>query len=391
MTIHAFAVGSLIATLLMTGCADTFGNEQELRFEFEPPRQVYHDQEYRYEIVVSGGAGDSVVITAPTLPSWMTFDSVSRMLTGVAGSVNTGEHSVKLTASDGVNTTAITFTVSVKPNLHALQYGGSWIPIGFSFGHDGAPYESENFVVYSGFSHYEERQKVAEVLEECFVELDSALDVSSHEEYQYPEGRSRIDVLTLKHQGAEVLWTGQSYRYGMIVHSADSPRFVAEGYDRMLYRQLLKHELMHVVEYLLVGTEGDYRSTEKWLHEGIAMFLGGAPPNQIRSAARVQSWQTAMSGYIGGGNPIKIKTPASYPAAVAEDATVLNEYYLLFELAVRYLVDPNGLGRSVVDMKNLYLDIRRGDSFTKAFEGRLQLSVADYEANFFDLMRDYLR
>ena len=97
----------------------------------------------------------------------------------------------------------------------------------------------------------------------------------------------------------------------MIVHAPDSPRYAAEGYDRMLYRQLLKHELMHVAEYLLVGTDGDYRSTEKWLHEGIAMYLAGRPPNQITTAARLEAWQTAMSGYAGGGNPIRIKSSAS--------------------------------------------------------------------------------
>ena len=389
MKIRAHLGRYFIAALAAAGCADIFGNEESPQFAHDPPLSVYHDQEYRYDIVVRGG-GDSIVVEASTLPTWMTFDSVNMVLSGVPGSVNTGSHPVKLTASDGINTTTLAFTVEVTPNLNALSYAGSWIPIGFDFGHDREPFISENFRVYSDFSRHEERQYVAEVLEECFVELDSALDVSSHDLYEYPEGRTQIDVLTLKHQGNNELWTGQSYRYGLIVHAPDSPRYEAEGYTRSLYRQLLKHELMHVTEYLLVGTEGDYRSTEKWLHEGIAMYLGGTPPNRVTTVARVDAWRSAMSGYLGGGNPISIKTSSSYPVAVSNDADVLGEYYLLFELAFRYLVDPNGHGRSVADIKNMYLDIRGGQTFAQAFENRMQTSVEQYEEDFFALMAEYL-
>lgn len=161
----------------------------------------------------------------------MTFDSVNLVLSGIAGSVNTGNHPVVITASDEVNTTTLAFTIVVLPNLGALHYAGSWIPIGFDFGHDGVPYITENFRVHSGFSRHEERQY---------------------------------------------------------------------------------------------------------------------------------------------------------------DADVLGDYYLFFELAVRYLVDPNGHGRSVLDIRDIYLDIRAGQRFTQAFESRMDLSVEEYEANFFTIMLEYL-
>ena len=90
---------------------------------------------------------------------------------------NVGEHSVRLVASDGSRATTLEFTVVVSPNLSILVWTGSWHAAGVPFGHDGHPYTSDNFVVYSGFSRQEERQYVAEELEDCFVELQAALNV----------------------------------------------------------------------------------------------------------------------------------------------------------------------------------------------------------------------
>ncbi len=239
-----------------------------------------------------------------------------------------------------------------------LLYDGSWVQAGFPFGHDGMPYESDNFIVYSGYSAQEERRYVALELEECFVELKASLDVTNHDEFDYPSQQDRIDVLTLKQQGINVFWTGAAYRYGLVVHAPDSPRYVREGYTRSLYRQLLKHELTHVTEYLLVGTQGDQTWVEKWFHEGIATYLAGIPPNQVTQVAEVQTWLDEMSGLSGGGNPIAVKTVDHYPPEVRTDVAVLSKYYMFFELAVRYVFDPHGHGASVEDVKAMYLDIR---------------------------------
>jgi len=395
MANRALLTRSCIIALVITACADTgFAPENTNhapRFAHQPPLEVLHDQQYTYNVAVTDDDGDVVVIGAPEHPTWLALDSVDMVLSGIAGEANIGDHPVKLTASDGHTITTLQFTVVVSPNLASLRFDGSWVPAGFWFGHDTLTYESDNFIVHSGFSRPEEREYVATVLEDCFVELQASLDITNHDEFEYPSTGTDIDVLTLKHQGNDVLWTGQSYRYGLIVHAPDSPRYATEGYTRPLYRQLLKHELMHVTEYLLIGTDGDYTSTEKWLHEGIATYLGGTPPNQVTRDHQVQAWQDAMRNFSGGGNPISIKTWSDFPNEFTADAEVLGEYYMFFELAVRYLVDPQGHGRSVVDIKNMYLDIRRGDSFTQAFQNRMGLSVSQYEEDFFEIMMQYLK
>lgn len=271
-----------------------------------------------------------------------------------------------------------------------LLYDGSWVAAGFPFGHDGMPYLSDNFIVYSGSSAQEERQYVALELEECFVELQASLSVASRDEFDYPGDQDRIDVLTLKQQGTNVFWTGVAYRYGLVVHAPDSPRYVREGYTRSLYRQLLKHELTHVTEYLLVGTQGAQTWVEKWFHEGIATYLAGTPPNQVTQVAELLSWLDEMSWLPAGGNPIAVKTVDDYPPEIRADVAVLSRYYMFFELAVRYVFDPAGFGASITAVKPMYLDIRNGVPFAQAFEDHIGLSVDQYEQDFVALMTAYL-
>jgi len=378
--------------LLSLGCGDWLTSSDDNRPPtIERPLGVIdHDQTYCDTVSVSDPEGDTVFVSALTLPSWLSFDSVNLVLTGLAGGENIGHHQVELRAWDGKATDILTFTIIVRLGTSTLQWDGSWMAAGFDFGHDGHPYESDNFIVYSGFSSQEERTYVADVLEGRFVDLKTRLGIASHDEFEYPAGDELIDVLTLRYQGTDAFWTGQSYRYGLIVHAPDSPRYAEEGYTRYLYTQLLTHELMHVIEYLLVGTEGEYYDVEKWFHEGIAVYVAGPPPNQVRYTSEVEGWQLEMGGLQGGGNPVSVETWADFPAEIVDDAAEVGRYYLYFELAFRYLVDPEGHGKTLSDVKSMYLDIRQGLSFEDAFESRMGMSVEYYETNFFDLIVEYL-
>jgi hypothetical protein len=384
----------LLSAFLIPGCGD---GVTELADRNHPPRflnlpsyAVQHDREYVYAYDVHDEDGDTIVVTAPVLPRWLRLDPVARRLSGTAGPDAIGNHAVRLRAMDGQSTTDLDFTVTVNPDLAGLRYDGSWIPAGFYFGHDGTPVRSAHFNAYSGFSSPFERQYVADQLEDILAQLQTTLGIEGQDDFESPAGQMRIDVLTLRHQGNDAFWTGQSYRYGLIVHARDSPRYAAEGYTASLYRQLLGHELMHVVEYLLIGTDGHYSDTEKWFHEGIATYLAGPPPNRVTGAAQVQDWRNRMRDLAGQGNPLRVKTGSDYPPEVASDAGRVGEYYLYFELAVRYLLDPAGLGRKPADVRQMYLDIRNGVTFQDAFRDRMGLSVSDYESGFWEIMLAWL-
>ena len=62
----------------------------------------------------------------------------------------------------------------------------------------------------------------------------------------------------------------------------------------------------------------------------------------------------------------------------------------MFQLAVEYLVDIAGQDKSFIDLKNLFMDVSVGVEFETAFEDRLEISLQEYEREFFGSMNDYL-
>ena len=354
-----------------------------------PPLTVFHDSEYRQTVEVVDPDGDSLTVQAVVLPTWMSFDPASRVLSGLPGVDRVGSHRVKIQADDGASRDTLSFFIQVRLRTSGLVFNGPWTVTGYRFGHDGQPYPSANFTVYSDFSAQEERRYLADAMEGHFHEMKAALGVTDDMLDGWTP-QTRIAVLSLRAQADTVLWMGNSFRYGFIVHSPDSNRYVQAGYTRAIYDQLLRHELMHVVEYYLVGRAATEDSVEKWFREGIAMVMGGDPPGQIRSPGALYQWRQRMSSYPGSGNPVLVKTSGDYPTEIQHDAAALNGYYLAFELAVRYLLDPRGLGKTPEDVRNMYLAIRAGAPFGAAFEAQMGLSLASYEADFWTLMAQYL-
>jgi len=391
----ARAFGFFFLGVLLGSCGDAAVTAP--RAENHPPRilapslSVLHDGEYRETITVLDPDGDSLQVQAVVLPSWMTFDPSTRVLSGFPGVDRVGPHRVKIRAYDGVYGDTLSFLIDVVLNRSGLTFQGPWTVTGYRFGHDGLPYLGESFMIYSDFSAQDERQYLAETLEGHFREMKTSLGVLGNGELEGWIPGTRIDVLSLRAQADTVLWMGNSFRYGFIVHSPDSRRYSQAGYTRAIYDQLLRHELMHVVEYYLTGIQATNEATEKWFQEGAAMVMGGEPPGQLRSLGALNQWRQEMSAYAGQGNPVLIKTWQDYPAEIQADASALNGYYLAFELAVRYLLDPEGLGKTWADVRALYLAIREGTPFSSAFEARMGLSPESYASAFWTRMDEYLK
>ena len=67
------------------------------------------------------------------------------------------------------------------------------------------------------------------------------------------------------------------------------------------------------------------------------------------------------------------------------------EYYPAFSLAVRYLLDSRGAGRTLLDVKAMFADMVNEGRFAPAFARTFGMTVAEYEQRFPDLIADYLR
>ena len=81
------------------------------QFDSDAPTTATEDVLYTYTPQVSDPDGDSLTITAPTLPGWLTFDGTT--LSGIPRQSNPGANTVKLVVSDGTDTAEQDITIVV--------------------------------------------------------------------------------------------------------------------------------------------------------------------------------------------------------------------------------------------------------------------------------------
>ncbi len=266
-----------------------------------------------------------------------------------------------------------------------VHYGGSWTPYWPVLVHDGEPVETEHFIVFSNFSSADARLDLGtradvlwpEILELYRVSPDAFTWLPSYDSH-------KIHLFADYGQMAQ---SGLAYRDGAIMRAIDHPNYLM-FYTPESYRRVLKHEISHVVEFLLIGSSAYQQANSVWLREGAATYSGGAG-SPVDTVDKLRTWRTNMANVPGAGNPIAIFTWTDFPQEI-RDANRTIEYYPLFQLATRYLVDPLGLGKTMDDLTAMYDDLGDGVAFEDAFQANFGLSVQVYEADFFNRMEAFL-
>jgi len=255
---------------------------------------------------------------------------------------------------------------------------GSWYRTGFRWPHDGKPYESEHFVVYSDAASLTARREAAEIGEELFGVLKTEFEITDTL-LRFPDGQTKIHIYAYRDH-YERAWGGWGYYGGLMIFSLDHPIRDTEIGN---YTRVLKHELMHVVEGLLKGTDNP-NLVDVWLTEGIAEHVSGGTQSTepIETLVELEALVTSF----GEINPITQHRYGGYEIGTP----IAGAYYVMFELAVRYLLDPVGLGGAETDVRDTYLDARDGVGFATGFEQRFGVSLADFEAEFFERVRGWL-
>ena len=69
--------------------------------------------------------GDALTLTAAVLPSWLSFDGVTGVLSGTPSNNDAGMHNVTLRVSDGTANVDQTFTVTVSSVLSPADIASS--------------------------------------------------------------------------------------------------------------------------------------------------------------------------------------------------------------------------------------------------------------------------
>jgi hypothetical protein len=246
----------------------------------------------------------------------------------------------------------------------------------YTLSHDDRIYESANFLIFSDASSDNIKIQISKMAETALRELKLAFIISSSEELGIVSRETKVKIFANRYQD----YSQRYFPCGFIIYSIDSPNNAfGENYDR-----LIKHELMHVFQHLLgLGLNGYDDWPEVWFSEGIAEYVCGGVFYTINNISQLNAWY-AVEDHI---NPISIHKFNDYPLPYIRRG----EYYPMFELAIRYLLDNRGHGKSLLDMKKLYFDLKRGDSFVDAFESNIGMSISYYELHFYELISEYIQ
>jgi hypothetical protein len=257
---------------------------------------------------------------------------------------------------------------------------GSWYRSGYHWAHDGNPIETAHFVVYSDAAGLEARQRVAEIAEGLMTTLIEDFEIDPETMFKWPPGQSKLHIYAYRDH-YEQSWGGKGYYGGLLIWSLDHPIRSTEldGYTRVV-----THELMHAVEGLLKGTDNP-KIVDVWVSEGIAELVSGGTSSSgnITSLAMLDS----LVAVYGEPNLIGIHHYEDFPT----DPNAGYKYlYAMFELAVRYLLDPAGLDRPQTAVRDIHIDAGNGAAFADAFEEQFGIGLQRYEDELWDRVRALL-
>jgi hypothetical protein len=255
----------------------------------------------------------------------------------------------------------------------------------FKWKHDGMPYHSKYCIVYSDGASDKLKTQIGILADENFSEILQTFNFNNFSDFRYPLDNQKIEIYINRFHDENIMW---AYWGGFFLTIRRSDIDDTWYYNFMDYTS--KHELMHVFEFLIEGTYD--LGTPTWFREGIAVHIGDisiAGGKVIDTSGELESWIEQYKNIPGEGNPIKINQWEDFPQII-RDQNQTGKYYPLFALALKYLIDEKGAGKSYNDILNLFYDIRNGIEFSVTFQQTFGINLNDFEAEFYERMRLFL-
>lgn len=264
------------------------------------------------------------------------------------------------------------------PWIAGHGYGLEFIDqYGNSLTYDNRVLETENVLTFSDASSDQVKIEYARMTEVSFAEIKEIFDIKTSAELGI---RDRITRLRI-YSNCNKIHRQAALESGFVLYSLDSsewgnrPETDPDFYS--WYQRMVKHETMHVVQFKLGGV---YARVWAWYTEGIAEHISGGAFTPISCWPEVVEWRQDPDH----ANPVSVERLDQIPE------NTWGEHYPLFGLAVRYLLDPAGKGRTIQDLKAMFVDIGEGMDFVEAFELHMGINLDLYEARFWELMQAYL-
>jgi hypothetical protein len=252
---------------------------------------------------------------------------------------------------------------------------GSWITYSpLDWTHDGEPYFGENCIVYSDGATAQLKQKVGLFAGDKFIQILDLFHFEDMDDLRYPPGYDKVDVYINRYHERNIAaaWWGSVF---ITIRTEDV--------SISRYDYLLRHELTHEFQFLIEGHVN--LSTPVWFTEAIAIYGGGGLWG-IRDIEDLEQWIASNSNDPNQGNPICIYVWDDFPPS----ADITGYYYNVFDLTMRYFLDPKGLDKSIADVLNLFYDLRNDIDFPAAFYSNFGLTMETLKNEYYDRMRAYL-
>lgn len=248
--------------------------------------------------------------------------------------------------------------------------------------HDNRIYETAHFLVFSDASSDDIKIDFANKAERALFEVLSAFDIKNPAAIGIRDTKSKITIYTRKEPGPSQL----AFPYGFLLYGQDSETFLnwPAAMKPRFYKQI-KHETVHVVQFLLgVLPNPQHREQEpdRWFNEGLAEYISGGFFIPITTQTEFDAWRKSPDHI----NPVSIHQWSDLPIPSSR----VGEYYPMFGLAVKYLLDKKGLGKSLADVKQMFNAMATEQlDFATAFELHFGMSLAEYEQSFFDRLDNF--
>ena len=252
---------------------------------------------------------------------------------------------------------------------------GSWnVYSPYDWTHDGEPYHAKYCIVYSDGASYQTKEEVGLFVDGKFTQILNLFNFQDMDDLRYPPGYDKVDVYINRYHErsfAAAYW-------GSVFITIRSEDVNINNYD-----YLFRHELTHVFQFLIEGKVN--LSTEVWFTEGIAIY-GGGGLGGVTDIEDLVQWINSNSTVPNQGNPVCIQVWDDFPP----DADIAGYYSTVFDLAMRYFLDPIGLNKSIGDVLGLFYDLRNDIAFPTAFQSNFSLDLETLESEYYDRMRTYL-
>jgi hypothetical protein len=184
----------------------------------------------------------------------------------------------------------------------------------------------------------------------------------------------------------DIKYVQDALKSGFILYGIDSPSYSSWSRNNSFYnlhwfKREITHEMMHVYQYN-IGIS-PFVNIDLWFHEGLAEYISGGAFETIDNTEELAAW----CNIEGHSNPISIHRVEDFPI----DYRRSGEYYPTYHLAVSYLLDKRGFGKTLTEVKNMFHDLTSsGTSFENAFQTYMGISLNYFEEHYFELMTNFL-